>query len=344
MKRMLIISEVLILAAMLASAAPVRAHDARPLFVEITETGEGIYALAWRAPPSVAPEQAPRVSLDGCAPAAVGAADQPRSPARAQPGAAVFDCSALEDPPALMIAYGLYNPSLTTLVRLQFEGGETHSMSLAPSVSRWTLPASPTFSSVAQSYFVIGVEHIWGGPDHLLFLAGLLLIARTPRRVLVTVTGFTLAHSLTIFLVALDMVRISVPAVETVIALSVVFLAAEIARDERTTLDWRRPVIVSAAFGLVHGAGFAAALDEIGLPQTETIAALVFFNLGVEAGQVVVIVAAFAVIEASRRLGAEALIVSRAPGLGAKVRPALAYGLGVLSAFWFVERLAGAFA
>ncbi len=324
-----------------SGAGPARAHDARPLFIQIEERDAGVYALAWRAPPSVTREQAPRVALGGCAPVSKS---RPETARPGGAGAAVFDCSALEGPPTLDIAYGLYNPSLSTLVRLAFLDGQSQSSSLPPTVSRWTLPETADFASVARSYFAIGVDHIWGGPDHLLFLAGLLFIARTPARVLVTVTGFTLAHSLTIFLVALDVLRVSVPAVETVIALSIVVLAAEIARGDRTTLVWRKPVVASAAFGLVHGAGFASALAAIGLPQSEKIAALAFFNIGVEAGQVAVIAGVFAVLAALRRLKAGAFLAARAPRLRGRLGAGFAYGLGLVSALWFVERLAGALA
>jgi hypothetical protein len=168
-----------------------------------------------------------------------------------------------------------------------------------------------------------------------------LVLARTPRRVLLTATGFTIAHSLTLALVALDVVRVSIPAVETLIAFSIVFVASEIARGEKATLSWRRPIIVAMTFGLLHGAGFAAALAEIGLPQTEKPAALLFFNLGVEAGQVMLAIAAFAAFWLGRR----ALDASRLAPLTAPAFERLAgYALGIVSAYWFIERGAAIFA
>ena len=220
-----------------------------------------------------------------------------------------------------------------------FDDGQTRSIILDPGQVVWRIPAPETFASVIKDYFALGAEHIFGGIDHLLFLAGLLYIAGTLRRILITVTGFTLAHSITLFLVALDVIRVSVPAVETVIALSIVMLACEIARNDRTTLTWRRPLLVACGFGLVHGAGFAAALTETGLPQTEKISALLFFNLGVEAGQLLIIAVVFTGLWAVSRLYRS---LPRAYE-NQQLRLVFSYTLGIVSAFWFVERFSTAF-
>ncbi len=314
---------------------PATAHDARPLFVQMNESDAGMVRLTWRAPSSVDIGQAPMLTLgEPCT------AMHERKELRSLRGAALYQCSNGLAEVHLNISYPLYNPSLSTMVRVEFASGEIRSAILDPAVSNWTVPARETFSGVAKNYFTVGVVHILGGVDHLLFLAGLLYIARTPRRVLVTITGFTIAHSLTIFLVALNLIRVSVPAVETIIALSIVFLATEIARNNRETLTWRRPVYVAAGFGLVHGAGFAAALAEIGLPQTEKISALLFFNLGVEAGQIGIILAVFTVGWITMRL--TKLQLSKIDDV--PLRPVFSYGLGIVSALWFIERFARAIA
>ena len=240
----------------------------------------------------------------------------------------------------MVIDYPLLNPSISSLLRIEFRSGETRSVILDPGEAEWRVPAPETFTGVIRDYFALGVEHIFGGIDHLLFLAGLLYIARTLRRILITVTGFTLAHSITLFLVALDVLRVSIPAVETVIALSIVMLATEIARNDRTTLTWRRPVLVACGFGLVHGAGFAAALTETGLPQTEKISALLFFNLGVEAGQLLIISAVFTGLWLVAHLPYPLL-----PAYDNRpLRLVCSYALGIVSTFWFIERFALAFA
>jgi hydrogenase/urease accessory protein HupE len=247
-----------------------------------------------------------------------------------------YRCKALSGA-ALTIDWPAFNPSVTTLVRATFASGETRTAILPPDQPKWALPEPASFSGVATSYFVIGVEHIVFGIDHLLFLAGLLFISGSFRRAIVTATGFTVAHSLTLALVALDVLRVSVPAVEAVIALSIVFLAAEIARGDRTTIAWRRPALVASAFGLVHGAGFAAALSEIGLPPTEKTAALFFFNIGVEAGQLTVILTAFGLLAAARAsMKRDLADWNRQPPL----QRAAGYALGVISAFWLIARTA----
>ena len=315
------------------NALTVFAHDGRPLFINISESGAGSVRISWKAPPVVSPDNAPLVSLAGCD----ALRQSPVQPRLA--GAELYYCTEGVAGKFLRMDYPLFNPAVPPLVRVGFTDGETRSVILAPSVTEWLVPAPETFAGVIRDYFALGVEHIFGGIDHLLFLAGLLYIARTLRRILITVTGFTLAHSVTLFLVAMDVLRVSIPAVETVIALSIVMLASEIARNNRTTLTWRRPLLVACGFGLVHGAGFAAALTETGLPQTEKISALLFFNLGVEAGQLLIITAVFAGIRLLARLPGTLLPVYDNPPL----RLVFSYALGIVSTFWFIERLSLAF-
>ena len=321
---------VLVCAACQAGAAA--AHDSRPLFIELTETADGGIDLRTTAPTAVDRENAPRVTLKAPCVETRRAAPDPRRQR------ALFDC-AISDA-AIEIDWPAFNPSISTLIRATYANGQTKTAILEPSETEWRAPAPDDFEGVARSYFRIGVGHIVGGVDHLLFLAGLLLIARTARRTLVTVTGFTLAHSLTLALVALNLVRVSAPATEAVIALSVVFLAVEIARGDRSTIAWRRPILVAAAFGLVHGAGFAAALGEIGLPKTETVAALLFFNVGVEAGQIAIIAGAFFAVAALRRLPA----LSQRGAAPASLHRVAGYALGIVSAYWFIERVGVLFA
>jgi hydrogenase/urease accessory protein HupE len=314
-----------VLAALAVLLAPAFAHDSRPLFIEIADEA-GAVSLRAVTPASVDAANAPSVRLGPpCAPVS-----ERRRGARTIE--ADYRCESLAGV-RLEIDWPAFNPSLTTIVRAELGDGEMRTAILEPDDTSWALPEPHSFAGVAQSYFVIGVEHIVFGVDHLLFLACLLFIAGTFRRAIVTATGFTLAHSLTLALVALDIVRVSVPAVEAVIALSIVFLAAEIARGDRTTIAWRHPAFVASVFGLVHGAGFAAALAEIGLPAGEKVAALLFFNLGVETGQVAIILGVFGAIAAVSR-------VVRAPARGAVFARPLGYALGVVAAFWFIERTA----
>ncbi len=313
-----------------AFAAPAAAHDSRPLFIEITERDGGLVDLKSTAPNAIDRENAPVVELGAPCVERGRNADNPHR-LRAS-----YTCSL--DDAKITIEWPAFNPSISTMVRVIYASAETRTVILDPSQTEWRVPAPENLAGVSTGYFRIGVEHIVGGIDHLLFLAGLLILSGTLRRTLATVTGFTLAHSLTLALVALGVVRVSVPATEAVIALSIVFLATEIARGDRTTLAWRRPVLVASAFGLVHGAGFAAALGEIGLPRTETAAALLFFNLGVEAGQIAIIAGVFATLFTSRRL------FERRTTMAVGAQRVAGYGLGTVSAYWFVERLSALFA
>lgn len=322
---------ILLLLFVLASGGAL-AHESRPLTIVIRETADARYILSAQPPASVAPENRPVVKLGA------QCTEKDR-----MSGGVPYECpGGLEGAP-LTIDYPIYNPSVASLVRVLWRSGEVSTEVLGPEVREWRAPAPETFSGVAKSYFALGVKHILSGFDHIAFLIGLLILARTPSRVLVTVTGFTLAHSLTLALVALDVVRVSVPAVEAAIALSIVFVAAEIARGDRTSLAWRQPILVASSFGLLHGAGFAAILGAIGLPQVEKVPALLFFNIGVEAGQVMLVAVAFtwvwSVVKARAMIRGETLqpVAGRAVTLAG-------YALGIVSAYWFVGRLAALFA
>ncbi len=231
------------------------------------------------------------------------------------------------------IRFPVLNPSVSSLFRLQRLSGETVTTLLSPKERIWRVPARETRLGVARDYTVLGIRHILAGIDHLLFLGCLLLIAGISRRLLVTITGFTLAHSVTLILSALDVVRIPVPPVEAAIALSVVFLATEIAGNARDTLTYRYPMTVSASFGLLHGFGFAAVLKDIGLPQTDIPTSLLFFNLGVEIGQLLFVGGLIVVAKGFLS------VTSGSVGQVARLERPAAYVMGSVASFWFVQRV-----
>jgi hydrogenase/urease accessory protein HupE len=180
------------------------------------------------------------------------------------------------------------------------------------------------------------VEHILAGLDHLLFVLALLLVVRGVKRIIATVTAFTVAHSLTLVAATLGWVHVPGPPVEAIIALSIVFVAGEVLHGlrGRPGLTARAPWVVAFSFGLLHGLGFAGALAEVGLPDTAIPVALLTFNVGVEIGQLMFIVAVLAV----------RALVTRLVVLPAALVPRIAaYGIGSLAAFWTVERIAGFF-
>jgi hydrogenase/urease accessory protein HupE len=189
--------------------------------------------------------------------------------------------------------------------------------------------------AIAGAFVGHGIEHILGGYDHLLFVLALILIVRSTRALVWTITAFTLAHSITLALASLDVVNVPGPPIEAAIAFSIVLLAAEIVRLRRgePSLTARWPWVVAFCFGLLHGFGFAGALSEIGLPRGDIPLALFAFNVGVELGQLAFIAAVLGSLAILRRV---ALLRS----LERPVANAAPYAIGSLAAFWFVGRVA----
>ena len=180
---------------------------------------------------------------------------------------------------------------------------------------------------IARAYTMLGIEHILTGFDHLLFVLALLFLVGFNRRLLLTITAFTVAHSLTLASSALGLLTLRSPPVEATIALSIVLVAGE-ALHSQPTLSRRWPALVAFLFGLVHGLGFAGALQEIGLPQKHLAVALLTFNVGVELGQLCVIALAWALYRSLSRWPALTLV--RAPAL---------YAIGMVAAYWSIDRI-----
>lgn len=305
------------------------AHELRPVYLEVLEQAEGMFQVQWKSPLSL-PEPPTVVMPEACRPEAaplhsrLSDAVLVRQPYRCKQGISGSRIG-LNFPGA--------NPAVTTIVQVNLLSGEQHAGMLAPGEVHWQVPERESPLAVALDYTKLGIEHIWLGVDHLLFVACLLFIARTPRRLLLTITGFTLAHSLTLVFSTLGWVRLPIPPVEAVIALSIVFLACEIARPREDSWTWRYPVLVSSLFGLLHGFGFASVLGDIGLPQTQLPAALLSFNLGVEIGQLL-FVAACLLFFLSARHWLTALRWQRLPQLSS-------YLVGTLASFWLFDRISG---
>jgi hydrogenase/urease accessory protein HupE len=193
------------------------------------------------------------------------------------------------------------------------------------------VPPRSVAPRVTPRYLALGIEHILTGPDHLAFVAALMLLVRTRRRLLATITAFTVGHSVTLAAATLGLVHVSPAPVEASIALSIVLVALELAHPERDTVTRRAPWLVAGTFGLLHGLGFAGALAQVGLPRGDVPLALLAFNLGVEAGQVAFVVAALALASLARR----AIRVRD----GAPERLAT-YAIGALAMYWLIDRVA----
>jgi hydrogenase/urease accessory protein HupE len=235
---------------------------------------------------------------------------------------------------------GLSATSTDVLVRVESLGGAIQTERLSPTRTAFVVQATPGAGEVAATYLRLGVEHILFGFDHLLFVLALVILVRDWRPVAVTVTAFTIAHSITLAAATLGFVNVPGPPVEATIALSIMLVAAEIlnARHGKPSLTARLPWLVAFSFGLLHGFGFAGALAEVGLPQHAIPVALLFFNIGVEIGQLVFVAAVLSVIwllryDVSRRWDA-ALIKRTFDNLDVTI----AYGIGIVAAYWLIER------
>lgn len=314
-----------LLALVLLAPGPLLAHDARPLYLQINEVDRTPsdrlhYTLKLQIPPSVEANNRPSLGIpDGCDHETLGMIVQ-------------LSCSQPLTGQTLAIHYPQFNPSITTLIRVSFSSGAHYQTLLSPSENTWQIPTEQSTSAVISEYTLLGIEHILIGWDHLLFLLCLLMISGTIKRTLITISGFTLAHSLTLVLTTLGMIQLPIAPVEAVIALSILFLAAEISRGNRQSLAWRYPMAVSILFGLIHGFGFASVLQDIGLPQTELTTALLFFNVGVEIGQVMFVSAVMLLFHLLGRLRAFPL---------AGLQQLMIYATGSLAAFWTIQRIAG---
>lgn len=320
----------------LASGSLASAHEVRPAHLKVTETSLGRYLVTWKVPAlsgsqriAIDPQFAADVKVETDASSAFtgGASIESFQIIREQ-GLAGTDI-VFANLPATMI---------DVLVEVSFLDGRYHSVIVRPHDPVFAVPRRESDWAIFSSYLVLGVEHILFGWDHLLFVLGLTLLVTDRRRLLWAVTGFTVAHSITLSLAMLDIVHVPSPPVETIIALSIVLLAVEnirLQRDGLESLATKSPWLISVVIGLVHGLGFAGALSEFGLPGHAKIVALFSFNLGVELGQVSFIVVV---------LGFAAIIAKASSAALPKLQTAAITLVGVMGAFWFVERVVGFFA
>ncbi len=219
---------------------------------------------------------------------------------------------------------------LVRVERLDGSSQVTRVMSSSPS---FVVEAMPRRFEVARTYFVLGIEHILTGVDHLLFVSGLLLLVSGTRRLLATVSAFTLSHTVTLTLATLGFVHVPPPPVEAVIALSILFVAWEVLRKDTNPsgLAQRKPWLVAFSFGLLHGLGFAGGLSAAGLPTAHIPLALGFFSAGVEIGHFSFVASALLIIAALRRW------MWQLPSWSRRIAP---YAIGSCASFWLISRLA----
>jgi len=308
-------------------------HEVRPGYLQLEQAAAESWRVLWKVPA----QGDMRLSIhprfpENCTPASETIAFQAN--------AAYVERTSIACKGGLVgrtIAIGGLEATLTdVLVRSVRIDGSVQVARLSPSAPSFAFEATPGSLQVARAYTVLGMEHILGGFDHLSFVLGLVLLVRGKWLLVKTITAFTVAHSVTLAAATLGWMRVSQMPVEAVIALSILFLASELAKRHRADagLLQRFPWIVAFVFGLLHGLGFAGALREVGLPDSDVPLALLTFNVGVEIGQLLFVGTVLAAWAALRGL------LARLP---AWTHAMPAYAIGTMAAFWCLERVAPLF-
>jgi hydrogenase/urease accessory protein HupE len=318
---------------LIITSVAARAHDARPAYLEFTQTTPTRYEVLWRTPVLSGMPLPVLLKLpDGL--------DEVTAPHTQELSDSLVERRVVEAREGLagrrIEFLGLQGTIADVLVRVRLADGATTTVMVRPSQPWLEIPASPDGPyAIAVTFVGHGISHILGGYDHLLFVLALLLIVRNTRVLVWTITAFTLAHSITLALAALGLVHVPGPPVEAAIAFSILLLASEIVRLRRgePSLTARWPWLVAFCFGLLHGFGFAGALSEIGLPKGDIPLALFAFNVGVELGQLAFIGAVLGTLWVARRF-------SNLREVERRVTQAAPYAIGSLASFWFVERVA----
>ena len=306
------------------------ADEIRPGYLELKESSENIFSVIWKVPA----KGDKKLALYTKFPADCYNKTQPH--AQLIGGAYIqrwiIACEQGLLKQSISVS-GLDATNTDILLRVEFINGASRSVLLTPTANTYNVPAHASDLQVAATYTWLGITHILLGVDHLLFVFALLLIVSGKRLLLWTITAFTLAHSITLAGATLGLVYVPQQPVEAVIALSILFLAMEIVHGKRghpgAAARW--PWLVAFIFGLLHGFGFAGALAEVGLPQQAIPLALIFFNVGVEIGQLMFVSVVL--------LAGWALHYLKYPVLLEKAETVAIYIIGGLSSFWLFERI-----
>ncbi len=324
-----------IVLALLFAFSSAQAHDIRPAYLELKETAPGQFSVLWRTP----------VMAGMRLPVVLKLSDEVRNlkdPVVQELTDSLVERRWIQVGPHGLAGKRIEFPGLQltitdVLVRFEMLDGRKGATIVRPSQPWFESDAAPSKLRVAGAYLRLGIEHIWSGIDHLLFILALMILVRGTRRLVATVTAFTVAHSITLAAATLGFVHVQQKPVEACIALSIVFVASEIVHARQGWQGWteRWPWIVAFTFGLLHGFGFAGALNAVGLPQTAIPVALLFFNVGVEIGQLLFIAAILSIMAFARWLSKRVAIPQ--PAWAWRVAP---YSIGGVAAFWMVQRIA----
>jgi hydrogenase/urease accessory protein HupE len=316
---------------LLIISARANADELRPGYMALTQKSTQIWQLSWKLPMKggLTPVSAPLLP-NGCL--LIG------NPVRVIANGAVetrSDVKCLAQVSGKKIGMSAMTASQTDiLVRVAPLDRPVQALRLTAATPTAVIAVKPDQWQVAKTYFGIGMEHIIFGYDHLLFVVSLVLLLTSFWTIAKAVTAFTLAHSVTLIVTILGVVGLPQAPVEAVIALSIIFLAVEIVKKtpEQPRLSERLPWLVALVFGLLHGFGFAGALREVGLPESDVPTALLTFNLGVEVGQLLIVLAASATLVVIRRY------VAAWEGDVLKVS---SYAIGTVASLWLFQRVLG---
>jgi hypothetical protein len=333
-QRRLWLIAIFLLASLLA-VPTARAHEARPAYLEIKETSPNKFSVVWRTPVLAGMRLPVVLTMPGDVKNVKEPVEQELADSLLE--RRWIDAGANGLAGKRIQFTGLQVTITDVLVRVQTLDGQEWTTLIHTSQPWFELSAAPSKLRVAGAYLRLGIEHIWSGIDHLLFILGLMILVKGTRRLIATVTAFTVAHSITLAGATLGFVRVPQQPVEACIALSIVFVASEIVHARQGWQGWteRWPWIVAFTFGLLHGFGFAGALTAVGLPQTAIPVALLFFNVGVEIGQLLFIAAILSIMALARWIILRAAIPQ--PAWAWRVAP---YSIGGVAAFWMIQRIA----
>lgn len=309
---------------------PTWSHEVRPGYLAVTEEEPGQFAVVWKIPA----RGNALLNIDVVLPNAC----QQMSPKFTEdlPGARIqhwqIDCRPASLNGKTITIAGLRTTLVDVLIRIALLDGTIYSYLLKPESPSIIISDESKGSIPVFGYLILGIEHILLGIDHLLFVLALLFIVHGVWLLVKTVTSFTIAHSITLGLATVGVLNVPIAPVEAAIALSIVFVGTEIIRAQRghSSLTLRYPWIAAFGFGLLHGLGFASALNEIGLPPNEIPLALLLFNLGVEAGQLMFIAAILLILAVFK------LLKIYWPTW---TQPIPAYAIGSIAAYWFIGRV-----
>lgn len=306
------------------------AHEVRPAYLEISEHKDGAVTVRWRQP--IMGEYT--IAISPVLSAGWLEVEPGRRYVTANSLVKVWTMPAPHEPLAgqTLTIGGLDKTITDTLVRISFADGKVFSRILNASHPLTQIPKTRGVTLSLPGYLQLGISHIWSGPDHLLYILGLILLISSVRSLVTTITAFTLAHSITLACAALGLIHLRPAPVEAVISLSIVYVAVELVRKQRglTDIATRKPWIIAFVFGLLHGFGFASALRQAGLPENSIASALFLFNIGIEVGQLLFVFMVLALLK---------LLRWSTPALRARVFTLAPYGIGSIASFWLIQRL-----